>query len=353
VELPAPGGAKVTITHAYDAHPDEPTHIFVRGEERTPDRTTPITPGVPAALGGPALRIEPVHAEAAGPARSTGRRLALARWVADRQNPLTARVAVNHLWARHFGRPLVENVADFGRRTRPPALHPLLDWLAVEFTAHNWSMKWLHRLLVTSAAYRRQSSREGASAGNLAADPDNLCYWRMDPRRMEAEVVRDALLRLSGTLDPTLGGPPLDCLSGPDSPRRSLYHRYSREDKLEFLLTFDAPSVEECWDDEKEAVKFRPTANSSSKANSSRLACSSGRGKSSHSRRPRRRRPRRPLPRRKPRNRFPRSPTRPHQGQKRGRRATTAAEARSAAAGRPFPLASASRRHAPLPHPTG
>jgi hypothetical protein len=231
-----PGGS---VTHAYDARPDEPTWILVRGDEKTPDRATPITPGVPAALGGLAVCIQPIQ----GPPASTGRRLALARWICDRHNPLAARVAVNHVWARHFGRPLVENVADFGRRSGPPAQQPLLDWLAVEFMAHDWSMKWLHRLLLTSAAYRMQSAA-GASA---QADPDNRYYCRMNPRRMEAEVVRDALLHLAGTLDPAMGGPPLDCLAGPDSPRRSLYHRHSREDKMAFLATFDAPSTEECY----------------------------------------------------------------------------------------------------------
>jgi hypothetical protein len=248
-ELPAAAGAPGgPVAHAYDARPEEPTWRFVRGDERNPDRATPLTPGVPAALGGPAVRVTPVRVAPAGKeGMSTGRRLALARWLCDRGNPLTARVAVNHVWARHFGRPLVENVCDFGARTPAPAQQPLLDWLAVEFMDHGWSLKWLHRLLVTSAAYRMHSSARGASAADLAADPDNRFSWRMNARRMEAEVVRDALLCLAGELDLTLGGPPLDCLAGPDSPRRSLYHRYSREDKMEFLTTFDAAGVEECY----------------------------------------------------------------------------------------------------------
>jgi hypothetical protein len=236
------------VAYAYDARPDAPTWIFWRGDEKNPDKKTPITPGVPAAVVGPPLQITPVKVCLDGGERtSTGRRLALARWLCDRKNPLTARVAVNHVWARHFGRPLVENVHDFGMRTKPPVQQPLLDWLAVEFMAHDWSLKWLHRIIVTSAAYRMDSSALGGSAQNLTADPDNQYYWRMNPRQMEAEVVRDSLLYLAGDIDGTMGGPPLDCLAGPDSPRRSLYYRYSREDKMEFLTVFDAAAVEECY----------------------------------------------------------------------------------------------------------
>src|SRR5262245_37168581 len=227
--MPVEGGKRAPIAHAYDARPKEPTWIFVRGDEKTPDKSTLITPGVPAALHGPALQIAPIQKP-----KSTGRRLALARWICDRQNPLAARVAVNHIWARHFGRPLVENVVDFGVRTPPPAQQPLLDWLAVEFMEHQWSMKWLHRLLVTSAAYRLRSSSRAAPPGNLTTDPDNHFYWRMNPRRMEAEVVRDSLLWLGGVLDLTATGPPLDQARGTDSARRSLYYRYSREDRMEF-----------------------------------------------------------------------------------------------------------------------
>jgi hypothetical protein len=237
----------IEVSHAYDARPDEPTWILKRGDEKNPDKRKLIRPGVPAALGGRNLHITPIDISATRFEKSTGRRLALARWLCDRENPLTARVAVNHVWARHFGRPLVDNVHDFGTRTKAPEQQPLLDWLAVEFMAHDWSLKWLHRLIVTSAAYRMESSVRGAARENLAADPENRYYWRMNPRRMEAEVVRDSLLYLSGEIDWTMGGPPLDCLQGPDSPRRSLYYRYSREDKMEFLTVFDAAAVEECY----------------------------------------------------------------------------------------------------------
>src|SRR5262249_9789186 len=121
------------------------------------------------------------------PRTSTGRRTALARWMTDPRNPLTARVAVNHIWARHFGRPLVETVFDFGRKGARPSHPELLDWLAVEFMESGWSMKYLHRLMVTSAAYQLSSSAAG-DARTVAADPANRYYWRMNPTRMEAQV---------------------------------------------------------------------------------------------------------------------------------------------------------------------
>ncbi|AMV27052.1 Planctomycete cytochrome C [Gemmata sp. SH-PL17] len=240
-------GPAAQLARAYDAKPGEPTWLFVRGDVRTPDKSARMEPGIPPALG-----TTPAVVPAA--TGSTGRRLALARWIVDRNNPLTARVAVNHIWARHFGRPLVDNVTDFGTRTAPPAQQQLLDWLAVEFMNHGWSMKHLHRLIVTSAAYRMNSSTRDATAGNLTVDPDNRFYWRANTRRMEAEVVRDSLLSLAGVLDPTVGGPPIDPVRGTDTGRRSLYYRYSREDKMEFLTAFDAPGVEECYRREQSIV---------------------------------------------------------------------------------------------------
>ena len=132
---------------------------------------------------------------------STGRRLALARWIVDRRNPLTARVAVNQIWMRHFGEPLVASTFDFGLRTPRPIHHELLDWLAVEFMESGWSMKHLHRLIVTSQAYQMQSAGGQAEVANARIDPDNHYLWRMNVKRMEAEVIRDTLLHLAGRLD--------------------------------------------------------------------------------------------------------------------------------------------------------
>src|SRR5262249_3240544 len=121
---------------------------------------------------------------------STGRRLAFAKWVANRDNPLTARVAVNHIWLRHFGQAIVPSVFDFGRNGQGPSHPALLDWLAVELMEHKWSTKHLHRLIVTSSGYRMATTPDAA---DLAKDPDNRYLWRMNSRRLEAEAVRDGI----------------------------------------------------------------------------------------------------------------------------------------------------------------
>ncbi|MFQ3592713.1 MAG: PSD1 and planctomycete cytochrome C domain-containing protein [Gemmataceae bacterium] len=178
------------------------------------------------------------------PNSSTGRRTALAAWITDRTNPLTARVAVNHIWMRHFGTPLVATVFDFGRKGASPTHPELLDWLAVEFMESGWSMKHLHRLMVTSQTYRLASTTRQA-VGQRGTDPDNLTYWRMNSRRMEAQLVRDSLLALAGDLDPTLGGPPLPAKS--EHRRRSLYYFHSHNEENKFLTLFDDANVLECY----------------------------------------------------------------------------------------------------------
>ena len=132
------------------------------------------------------------------PKTSSGRRTALANWLTHRDHPLTARVAVNHIWLRHFGTPLVETVNDFGLRAPRPMHQDLLDYLTVEFIESGWDMKHLHRLILTSKAWQRSSSNLAADKKTLAADPGNLHYWRMNGRRMEAQVVRDSLLHFGG-----------------------------------------------------------------------------------------------------------------------------------------------------------
>jgi hypothetical protein len=181
------------------------------------------------------------------PNRSTGRRAALARWITSPQNPLTARVAVNHLWMRHFGRGLVDTPSNFGLSGKSPSHPELLDWLAVEFMETGWQMKHLHRLMVTSQAYRTRSTIGASTHPNLDADPENTAYWRFNPRRMEAEVVRDSVLACAGTLDDTLGGQEIDHAQGLTAKRRSLYFASHGESQMQFLDLFDGPTPAECY----------------------------------------------------------------------------------------------------------
>jgi hypothetical protein len=189
------------------------------------------------------------------PAESSGRRLAFARWVADARNPLTARVAVNHIWLRHFGQAIVPSVFDFGKNGRPPSHPALLDWLAAELMdsgeaatgsgARAWSMKPIHRLIATSATYRQASTPDEA---NTKIDRDNKYLWRHPPHRLEAEAVRDCIFHVAGKLDLVRSGPDIDHKLGLTTPRRSLYFRHAAEKQMEFLQLFDAASVTECYE---------------------------------------------------------------------------------------------------------
>jgi hypothetical protein len=216
--------------------------LFINGDfTRRSDR---VTPGTPAVL--PPLRP-------ADPARPN--RLDLARWIADPANPLTARVIVNRIWQQYFGGGLVETENDFGTQGIPPSHPELLDWLAVEFTAHGWSQKALHRLIVTSATYR-QSSRHRADLDIV--DPLNRLLARQSRLRLDAELVRDVALGASGLLVPRLGGPPVHppqpdgvmnlgqvkrtwtASTGPDRYRRGLYTHFWRATPHPALAVFDA-----------------------------------------------------------------------------------------------------------------
>ena len=182
------------------------------------------------------------------PAISTGRRLALARWIASKENPLTARVAVNQIWLRHFGTPLVDNMFDFGLRSPRPIHAELLDWLAVELMENKWSMKRIHRLILTSRTWRlASSSGAGVESPNLAIDRDNHYYWRMNTRRLEAEVVRDGVLAVTGQLDSSQGGPDIAYADGEETRRRSVYLQHAYEKQMTMLVLFDAASPNECY----------------------------------------------------------------------------------------------------------
>jgi hypothetical protein len=171
-----------------------PTHVLVRGD---PTRKGPCMHPAAVAAIQPAFTLDAKAPEAL-------RRVTLARWIGDPANPLPARVMVNRLWHYHFGRGIVATPSDFGFNGAPPSHPELLDWLASTFIAGGWRLKPLHRLIVTSSAYR-QSSRLDAVAQRI--DRDNQLLWRMSPRRMEAESIRDAILATSGRLDTRMGGP--------------------------------------------------------------------------------------------------------------------------------------------------
>ena len=190
--------------------------------------------------------------------RTSGRRLALAEWIVSRDNPLTARVIVNRIWHHHFGRGIVRTLDNLGRMGDRPTHPELLDWLAVEFMERGWSIKEMHRLLMTSEAYRAISAY--GNDNNLAKDPENTLLWRYRPQRLEAEALRDTIMTVSGTVDLSVGGRPifphvpqeiLETSKGnghwennPDGPavwRRSVYVFRRRSLGFPFFDTFDLP----------------------------------------------------------------------------------------------------------------
>lgn len=187
------------------------------------------------------------------PSRSTGRRAALAEWIASRDNPRTARVAVNHMWLRHFGTALVPSVANFGLNGKPPTHPDLLDWLAAELMDNDWSMKHLHRLMVTSEAYCR-------SAKPVAGVSDNRHYVRMNSRRMEAEVIRDSILHLSDGLDQAMGGEDIDDAKGDQIPRRTIYFRVTPDRQMQLTSAFDAANPNACYRREDSVVPHQSLA---------------------------------------------------------------------------------------------
>jgi hypothetical protein len=203
------------------------------------------------------VKISPPHAG------TSGRRSALAKWMTDPGNPLTARVMVNRIWQGHFGRGLVENANDFGTRTAPPSHPELLDWLASEFVARDWSMKSLHRLIVCSAVYRQANFRREPSSESVQAeqvDASNRLYWHFPRRRLSAEAIRDALLSVSGDRSEGMYGPGVRPDLPPnyssrekwtvskniaDRQRRSVYIYSKRNLPYPLLKAFDFPDMHE------------------------------------------------------------------------------------------------------------
>jgi len=232
------------IRALWDRGEPSPTWIFRRGEFTNPGEV--VGPGVLSVLsdGKTPFVTKPLRPG------STGRRLAFAQWLTDPQQPLTARVIVNRVWYHHFGRGIVESLGNFGKTGVPPTHPELLDWLAVSFVEHGWSLKWLHRELMNSAAYRQLSY---VPAEVEKADPDNRWLSRMPLRRLEAEAVRDSLLAVAGRLDQRPFGRPdlvtvradglVTSNPGPDGWRRSIYVRQRRKEVPTILETFDLPQM--------------------------------------------------------------------------------------------------------------
>ncbi len=214
---------------------------------------TEVRAGMPTVLGGEDIPDPPLESA------TTQRRKALAEWIATPENPLTARVMVNRIWQYHFGRGLVPTPSDFGTRAGLPSHPELLDWLAAEFVDRKWSMKQMHRLIMTSAAYRRGAR---AQAGAVEKDPENVLLSHFTRRRLDSEEVRDAVLAASGSLNLKMGGrpvvPPLavEELYGMSQPinsawivtedpkehtRRSIYVISRRNFRVPLLEAFDRP----------------------------------------------------------------------------------------------------------------
>ncbi len=220
-----------------------PAYIHLNGDFLR--KGVEVGPGTPAVL-------PPLPA----PEGSNPARLDLARWLVASKNPLTPRVTVNRVWQRYFGRGIVATEEDFGTQGSPPSHPELLDWLASEFMARGWSMKELHRLIVTSAAYRQSSEhREELTK----ADPGNRLLGRQNRLRLEAEVIRDAALSASGMLAVKIGGPSVfppqpegagrvtqidrkwKADTGEDRYRRGIYTPFWRSAPHPGLMVFDAP----------------------------------------------------------------------------------------------------------------
>lgn len=242
---------QVELTYAVIPETPPVTHVLHRGDTESPREAV-----APAALS--AVRALPATLTDAE-APEGARRAALAGWLTDPANPLTARVMVNRLWHYHFGRGLVGTPGDFGFQGERPSHPELLDWLATEFQQRNWSIKAMHRLIMLSSTYQ-QSVQHNADAA--AIDADNRLLWRMYRRRLSAEEVRDSILVVSGTLDLAMGGPAdmafryqfrkspvydyFDTTSRPDRQRRSVYNFVVRSTPDPFLDVLDFPVPSSC-----------------------------------------------------------------------------------------------------------
>ncbi|MEO2031381.1 MAG: PSD1 and planctomycete cytochrome C domain-containing protein [Planctomycetaceae bacterium] len=236
------------IRALWDRGEPSPTYILRRGEHDKPGRR--VGPGVPSALtdGRTAFEVVPPFPDGTP---KTGRRLAFAQWLIRPDHPLTTRVIVNRVWHHHFGSGIVKSLENFGLKGERPSHPQLLDWLAVQFVERGWSLKELHRMMMTSRTYRQSSV---VTDQNSTDDSSNRWLSRMSLRRMDAEALRDSLLFVADRLDVTGGGPPdpvivdrdglASAVPTPDHRwRRSIYLQYRRTEIPSLMATFDYPEM--------------------------------------------------------------------------------------------------------------
>ncbi|MEE3370531.1 MAG: PSD1 and planctomycete cytochrome C domain-containing protein [Planctomycetota bacterium] len=234
----------------YDVPGVPHTPLLRRGDAQTPGPV--VQPGVPGMI---RANVPFSWSAPAEGAYSSGRRSALAEWLTQPRHPLTARVIVNRLWLHHFGEGILSTVDDFGWAGEDPTHRTLLDWLAVELEDGGWSLKQLHRRIVTSAAYRQRSSDGHPDAARAERiDPQNRLLWRQNLRRLEAEPLRDSILAVSGGLLTNMFGRPIPVAARSDGEvvvndgklpqRRSIYLRNTRSAPLSILQLFDQPDIE-------------------------------------------------------------------------------------------------------------
>jgi hypothetical protein len=238
------------IRALYDLPGEATTHLLRRGDYLNPGPE--VRPGALSVL----ATAKPFAWALPGKdAKTSGRRLAFAQWVTQPDHPLTARVAVNQVWLHHFGEGIVATPDNFGHAGTPPTNPELLDWLATEFVGRGWSLKALHRLIMTSSTYRQTSTVDPVlHAAAVGTDPEDRLLWRQRLRRLEAEALRDAMLAASATLSPQMFGPPVPVqrqtdgevvtVAGTASARRSVYLQVRRSQPLTLLQVFDQPVLE-------------------------------------------------------------------------------------------------------------
>ncbi len=249
-----PKGLEQALAISEKGNKPEKTFLMMRGNPHSPGEE--VQPGFLSILSPP----EPQIPDLGPDAKTSGRRLALANWIASKDNPLTARVMVNRIWQHHFGRGIVRSPNNFGL-LGTPATHPeLLDWLASEFTAKGWKLKAMHKMIMMSSSYQMSSHSDKVA---LAKDPENDLFWRFDMRRLDAEEIRDSILFVNNSLNLKGGGPsiypiiPKEVLAGQSRPgagwgqstpeemaRRSVYIHIKRSLAVPLLASFDAADTD-------------------------------------------------------------------------------------------------------------